>query len=115
MINKLCILCLLLFTFNVNAQVINYVDKKYNADVNVFFVTYKYEADIIVYRTKYKHDAKIYPGKWYWREDGGNEYDTDRINVHVVKYKSQADYIVYISEYSHEIKVTFKYLEEWIK
>ena len=115
MVKLLSIFGLLLFTLTSNAQVINYVDKEYNADFNVYFTKYKYGADIIIFRTKYKYESKTRPGYWFWRDDNRKEYDNNQINVFKVKYKYQSDYIVYISKYPYEIKLTSKYIEEWTK
>ena len=115
MMNKLFTLCLLVFGINVNAQVINYVDKEFNADFNVYFTKYKHEADVIVIRTNHKHEAKTIPGYWFWRDDDGEEYDNDRVNIFQVKHKYQSDYVVYIGKYSHEVQVNWDYIEEWIK
>ena len=115
MIRLLFIIWGLLLVTNANAQVINYVDKEYNADFNVYFTTYKHEADVIVWRTNYKHDSKTKPGYWFWRNDDGEEYDSDRVNIFQVEHKYQSDYVVYLSEYSHEVKVNGDYLMEWVK
>ena len=50
-------MCLVLFVSNAKAQVINWVDNTYNADITVYFTNYKHEADVIVYKTEYKYEA----------------------------------------------------------
>ena len=115
MIRLLFIIWGLLLVTNVNAQVINYVDKEYNADFNVYFTNYKHEADVIVFRTNHKHEAKTRPGYWFWRNDDGEEYDSDRVNIFQVEYKYQSDYVVYLGKHSHEVQVNWDYIEEWIK
>jgi len=107
---KLIIMCLVLFVSNAKAQVINWVDNTYNADITVYFTNYKYEADVIVYKTEYKYEAKMKPGYWWWDENlsGGTEYN--KLNIKTVKYKYQADLVVYLTTYKHEIKLNQEYL-----
>ena len=111
----LLILGLILFTSNVKAQVINWVEYEYQADIKVFFVKYKYESDIIVCKTDYKYKTDK-PGYWWWEGDnvgeGDRVYSSNRLNVYVVKYKYQSDYNVYISTHGWEIKLTDKYINE---
>ena len=104
-------MCLVLFVSNAKAQVINWVDNTYNADITVYFTNYKYEADVIVYKTTLKYEAKQKPGYWWWDENlsGGTEYN--KLNIKTVKYKYQADLIVYVTTYKHEIKLSRKYLD----
>ena len=103
-------MCLVLFISNAKAQVVNWVDNEYNADVTVYFTQYKYEADVIVYKTNYKYEAKMKPGYWWWDENlsGGHEYQM--LNIKNVKYKYQADIIVYLTTYKSEIKLNQEYL-----
>ncbi len=114
MIRLLFIVWGLLLVTNVDTQVINWVDKEYNADFNVYFTEYENEAHITVWRTKYKHDAKTKPGYWFWRNDDREEYDSDRVNIFQVDKKYKADYVVYLSKYSHEVELTDEYLMEWV-
>lgn len=103
-------MCLVLFVSNAKAQMINWVDNDYNADITVYLTSYKYEADVIVYKTSYKYEAKMKPGYWWWDENLSGGYSHDKINVKTVKYKYQADLIVYMSTYKHEVKLSRKYL-----
>lgn len=109
---KYVIIGLTLLCSKAQAQVINWVDQPWKADINVYFTNYKYEADIIIFKTNHKWDAKEKPGYWYWREDDGEEYDSDRVNIFPVEHKWQADYVVYLTTYAHEIKLTDKYINE---
>ncbi len=109
-IKLLIITCLVLFNYNAKAQVVNWVDNNYNADITVYFTNYKYEADVIVYKTPLKYEAKMKPGYWWWDENlsGGHKYQI--LNIKSVNYKYQADMIVYISSFKHEIKLSREYL-----
>jgi hypothetical protein len=108
---KLIIMCLVLFVSNAKAQVINWVDNTYNADITVYFTSYKYEADVIVYKTTLKYEAKQKPGYWWWDENLSSNYEYKQLNIKTVKYKYQADLIVYVTTYKHEIKLSRKYLD----
>lgn len=106
------ILGVLLFTLTANAQVINRVDARWKADINVMF-TNKLNADIIVYRTDSKHEAQTKPGYWWWDGDEMNGgYSSNKLNVYVVEYRYQADYTVYITDKKYEVRVTNKYINE---
>ena len=107
----LLILGLVLFISNAKAQSINWVAYEYQADIKVCYVQYKYEADIIVCKAKYKYQSDK-PGYWWWSDDGGRDYSSNRLNVYVVKYKYQADYKVYLTTYEYEVKLTDKYINE---
>ena len=48
-----------------NAQIIRFVDYKYQSDVKIFFVKHKYQADGIVYMTPYKFQARNMMCFWY--------------------------------------------------
>jgi len=45
-------------SLNANSQVIDYVEHKHQADVNVYFVKWRYEADAVVYKSIYKSYSK---------------------------------------------------------
>ena len=109
-------MCLVLFISNAKAQVVNWVDNDYNADIKVYLTDYRYEADVVVFKTNYKYDAKVKPGQWWWEENPDGRYEYNKINVREVKYKYQADFIVYFTNYKSEIKLSQEYLnviEEW--
>ena len=109
-------MCLVLFVNNAKAQVINWVDNTYNADITVYFTNYKYEADVIVYKTPLKYEAQTKPGYWWWDENLSSSYVYQKMNIKSVKYKYQADFIVYLTTFKHEVKLSRNYLntiEEW--
>ena len=101
MIREICKLCVLLAFLGVNltsnAQVINYVDARYQADVNVYFVDWKYQADAVVYETPYISYTKDL-GIWFVSSKWG-------VKVKEVKYKHQADVLIYITEWRHRVRV----------
>jgi len=107
---KLIIMCLVLFVSNAKAQVINWVDNTYNADITVYFTNYKYEAEVIVYKTNYKYEAKMKPGYWWWDENLSEGTEYNKLNIKSVKHKYQADLVVYLTTYKHEIKLSKEYL-----
>ena len=112
MVKLLSTLGLLLFTLTSNAQVINYVDASWKADINVMFTSKQY-ADIIVYKAKYQHETNNQVGYW-WVSEGDNDggYSSNKLNVYVVENKYQADYTVYITDKKYEVRVTNKYINE---
>ena len=101
-----------LFTLTTNAQVINYVDASWKADINVMF-TGKMYADIIVYKAKYKYETNNQIGYW-WVDEGDSDggYSSDKLNVYVVENKYQADYTVYITDKKYEVEVNDRYRGE---
>jgi hypothetical protein len=109
----LFILGLSLFTSMVNAQVINWVEHEWQADITVQIVRYEWEADVTICKTKNKNRTTK-PGVWWWDEDGelGRDYSSNRLNVCRVKYGWQADYKVYLTTYEYKVKVTNDYLNE---
>jgi len=109
----LLILGLILFTSNVKAQVINWVEHEWQADITVHLVRYKWEADLIICKTNQKYKTNK-PGIWWWDENGenGRDYSSNRLNVCRVEHKWQADYTVYLSTHEYEIKLTDEYLNE---
>lgn len=102
-----------LFTLATNAQVINWVEHEWQADITVQIVKYEWEADVTICRTKSKSRATK-PGIWWWDEDGemGRNNSSDRLSVCRVSYGWQADYKVYLTTYEYNVKVTDEYLEE---
>ena len=96
--------------FNSNAQNVKWVDKKYQADVNVYFTNWKYQADAVVYVTPYKPYSKEL-GIWYI-----NAYPSRKnVKVRVVKYKYQADIIVYVTDWRYQVRVNNNYKKYFIK
>lgn len=101
------LLVLIAFTcvyFTSNAQTINWVEMKYQADVNVYFVNWKHQADAVVYITPYRS---------YSREDGvwwvSKRHYQKGVKVRVVKYKHQADVLVYVTDWRYQVRVNNKY------
>ena len=112
MVKLLSTLGLLLFTLTSNAQVINYVDASWKADINVMFTSKQY-ADIIVYKAKYKYETNNQIGYWWVSgEDNNGRYSSDKLNVYVVENRYQADYTVYITDKKYEVSITDKYRRE---
>lgn len=87
-----------------NAQTINWVEMKYQADVNVYFVNWKYQADAVVYITPYRS---------YSREEGvwwiSKRHYQKGVKVRVVKHKYQADVLIYLTEWRYQVRVNNKY------
>ncbi len=102
-----------LFALTSNAQVINWVEHEWQADITVQIVKYEWEADVTICRTKSKNRATK-PGIWWWDRDGemGRDNSSDRLSVCRVSYGWQADYKVYLTTYEYNVKVTDEYLEE---
>lgn len=91
-----------------NAQTIDYVDMKYQADVNVYFVKWKHQADAVVYQSIYK-SYSIKPGIWYVASGSLHNHKRGAIKVRVVKYKSQADVLIYKTDWRYQVKVNETY------
>ena len=110
------ILVLSVLAIGAKAQVVNWVENDYNADLKIYFTNYKYEADVIAFKTPYKYEAQMKPGYWWWDENLSNSYVYQKMNIKSIKYKYQADFIVYITTFKHEIKLSKEYInviEEW--
>ncbi len=105
----LVLTCFLVYVNHSQAQIIKYVDNKYQADVIVYFTEYEYQADIVVYRTSSKYSARNNKGWWYWPVYG-KTYDIDAVKVYKTPHKYQADYVVYITKYQSRVKVDHCYL-----
>lgn len=112
MVKKLILLGLILFTINVNGQVINLVQYESQADIKVYLTNTNYTANIIVYKTTQKYEAQGKLGYWYWGNRGGDRLSKSSLNVFIVKYRYQADYSVYVTNKRHEVKLTNKYINE---
>ena len=97
------ITCLLLYTFNVQSQTINYVNQESMGDVNVCFVDNKIEADAIVYISSYKSYSKKL-GIWYEEKF----FNSRGIKV-FVSSESKADVKVYFTKWRNEVKVNKTY------
>ena len=105
MVREICKFYVLLAFLGVNltsnAQVINYVDARYQADVNVYFVDWKYQADAVVYVTPYKSYSNK-AGVWWV----SNRYG---VKVRVVKHRYQADVLIYQTKWRYQVKVNNLY------
>ena len=82
-----------------NGQTIKFVDMKYQADVNVYFVNDKSEADAIVYVSSYKSYSKKL-GIWFEEKFFNNR----GIKV-FVSSESKADVKVYLTKWRNEVKI----------
>lgn len=111
--NRLVGIVCLLFVVNVSkAQVINWVEHEWQADIKVYLTDYKWSSDIVVYHTQNKYEAKSKLGWWYWDNGGRYDYSSDKLNVYVVRFPFQADYKVYVGENKWDVRVTDKYVNE---
>ena len=90
---------LLLYTFNVQSQTINYVNQENMGDVNVYFVNDKSETDAIVYVSSYKSYSKKL-GIWFEEKFFNNR----GIKV-FVSSESKADVKVYLTKWRNEVKI----------
>ena len=92
----LLILGLILFTSNVEAQIVSYVKYKHEADYIVYEVDYKWQSDIAYVQTENRYEAKN--GVWYVsdRKEG--------IKLYKAKYRHEADLLVFRVGYRHDIK-----------
>lgn len=105
------LLVLIAFTcvyFTSSAQTINWVEMKYQADVNVYFVKWKHQADAVVYQTIYRSYAKE-DGVWYVAHGSLHNHKNGAVNVRVVKYKHQADVLIYRTKWRYQVRVNDKY------
>jgi hypothetical protein len=104
MVKEICKFCVLIAFLGVSliskAQTINYVEEKYQADVNVYLVNWKYQADAVVYITPYRSYSRE-EGVW-WVSKGHYQKG---VKVRIVKYKHQADVLVYLTEWRYQVRV----------
>ena len=101
------ITCLLLYTFNVQSQTINYVNQENMGDVNVCFVDNKIEADGIVYVSSHKSYSKKL-GIWYEEKFFNNR----GIKV-FISSKNKADVKVYLTKWRNEVKINETYKQQF--
>ena len=108
MAKEICKFCVLIaflgVSLNVNSQVIDYVEHKHQADVNVYFVKWRYEADAVVYKSIYKSYSKK-EGFWYIAHGSLHNHHVGAVKVRVVKYKHEADVLIYFTEWKSSVRV----------
>lgn len=88
-----------LFSFNSQAQVLEQVKYKHQADVIVYFVYYKYQADAVVYEGK-RYEARQQQGIWYY-----DDKDPYRLKIYVTEYQHEADINIFVALKKWEVEV----------
>ena len=99
------ILCLSLCLIS-NAQVVKFVNYKYQSDVKVYLTDYSYQADATVFVTPYRYQAKDKLGYWFV---SSSNYGA--VKVYITKHKYEADVLVYISEWKYKVKYNGSYIK----
>lgn len=106
--NKLRMLALLItLQCSVNAQIINVVEREWDADFTVFFTSFEWNADVVVCRAKSEHHAQNMNGFWSLTEQRSGRND-DWMNIYIVNKAALADITVFFTD--DESKINTKAL-----
>ena len=101
------VLCLSLYLTS-NAQVVKFVNYKYQSDVKVYLTDYSYQADATVFVTSYRYQAKDKLGYWFV---SSSNYEA--VKIYITKYKYEADVIIHISEWKYKVKYNGSYIKNF--
>ena len=101
------LLTFVLWSSLTQAQIINVVENKSDADVIIFFTSFEWNADGVVYHTRSIHHARNMPGHWYILS--GLRRRPDCINIYVVDNAGEANLNIFLSDDEKKVKLNQRY------
>lgn len=101
------LLTFILLSSFTQAQIINVVENKSDADVIIFFTSFEWNADAVVYHTRSIHHARNMPGHWYIIS--GLRRRPDCINIFVVDNAGEANLNIFLSDDERKVKLNQRY------